>query len=147
MQISDKSESPRGVFTLLTFRNGELIDEYVDSNLIVSRGRTNVVRLLGGDGSGLNVAKIGFGTSGSPASPGNTALTDAFVKNIDGHSYPDDFSVSFSFSLGVGEANGKQIQEFGLLTSSGLLHARKVRGGVLVKDSDLSLTGTWKLIY
>lgn len=147
MLLSDKSGSPRGVFSLLTFRNGELIDEYVDENLIVSRGRTNVVRLLGGDVTGLSVAKIGFGTNGAAASPGNTSLTDSFVKNIDGHSYPEDFSVLFSFSLAAGEANGKHIQEFGLLTSSGLLHARKVRGGALVKDSDLSLTGTWKLIY
>ena len=147
MLLADKSRPPTGVFSLLVFRNGELIDEYVDTNLIVSRGRTNVVRLLGGDGSGLNVAKIGFGTNGSAPSPGNTALADAYVKNLDGHSYPDDYSVLFSFSLGAGEANGKQIQEFGLLTSSGLLHARKVRGGVLFKDSDLSLTGTWKLIY
>ncbi|MFZ4539662.1 hypothetical protein [Propionivibrio sp.] len=147
MKISDKSNPPRGVFTLLTYRGKELVDEYVDDNLIVSRGRTNVVRLLGGDGSGLNVANIGFGTNGYAASPGNTALSNAFVKSLDGHSYPDEFSVLFTFSLGSGEANGMQISEFGLLTSSGLLHARKVRGGVLVKDSDLSLTGTWKLIY
>lgn len=147
MLINDIAPPSRGVFVLDIYRRGDLIEHYVDDNLIVNRGRTNVVRLLGNDGTGLHIASIGFGTSGIAAAAGNTALTDAYVKAIDAKSYPDDYSVLFSFSLGTGEANGKSIQEFGLLTASGLLHARKVRGGALIKDSDLSLTGTWKLMY
>ena len=147
MRISDLSAPARGVFTLNVFRRGELIDQYRDDNLIVDRGRTNVVRLLGGADSGLRIAKIGFGTNGAAAAPANTVLQGAFIKSLDAAEYPDAYSVLFRFSLGSDEANGLGIQEFGLLTLSGLLHARKVRGGVLVKDSDLALSGTWKLMY
>ncbi len=147
MLINDIAPPSRGVFVLDIYRRGNLIDHYEDNNLIVNRGRTNVIKLLGNDGGGLHIANIGFGTNGTAAAAGNTVLTDPFVKALDGRSYPDDFSVLFSFSLGTGEANGKAIHEFGLLTASGMLHARKVRGGVLIKDSDLSLTGTWKLMY
>lgn len=147
MQISDLAQSCRGIFTLDISRRGELIEHFVDDNLIVDQGRTNVTRLLGGDGANLQIAKIGFGTSNAVASPGNTALTNAFVKAIDSHSYPSTTSVLFNFSLGTGEANDKAIYEFGLLTESGLLHARKVRGGALMKESDLSLAGTWQLLY
>lgn len=147
MNLRDIALPARGIFSLDVFLRGVLVDRFCDDNLIVNRGRTNVTRLIGGDVAGLSVAKIGFGTNGTAAAPGNTALTGAFVKNLDSKSYPDDYSVLFNFSLAANEANGLQIQEFGLLTASGLLHARKVRGGVLVKDSDLSLTGTWQLIY
>lgn len=147
MDLLDIATPARGIFTLDVFLRGILVDRFSDDNLIVNRGRTNVSRLVGGDVTGLSVTKIGFGTNGTAAAPGNTALVAPYVKNLDGKTYPDDYSVLFNFSLGANEANGLQIQEFGLLTSSGLLHARKVRGGVLVKDSDLSLTGTWQLIY
>jgi len=147
MQISDLAQAHRGIFTLDIYRKGKLIEHFVDDNLIVDQGRTNVTRLLGGDSANLQIAQIGFGTSNAVAAPGNTALTSAFVKAIDSHSYPSATSVLFKFSLGTGEANGKAIYEFGLLTASGLLHARKVRGGALMKESDLSLAGTWQLLY
>lgn len=146
MLIIDQSAPARGVFTLNVFRHGELIDQFSDDNLIVNQGRTNVARALGGEHD-YRIASIGFGVNGSAAAPTNTALQGAFIKPIDAVSYPDAYSVLFSFSLAAGEANGLQIQEFGLITGSGLLHARKVRGGILVKDQDLALSGTWKLMY
>jgi hypothetical protein len=147
MQIFDPAQKGRGIFTLDIYRRGELIEHFVDDNLIVDQGRTNITRLLGGDGANLQIAQIGFGISNAVAVPGNTALTGSYVKAIDSHSYPSATSVLFNFSLAVGEANGMAIYEFGLLTASGLLHARKVRGGPLMKASDLSLTGTWQLLY
>lgn len=147
MRISDSSKVARGIFTLDIFRRGELLEHYEDDNLIVDQGRTNITRLLGGDGAGLQIAQIGFGTNGAVALPGNTALTGAYIKAIDAHAYPTATSVLFNFSLGTTEANGMAIYEFGLFTMSGLLHARKVRGGPLAKASDLSLSGTWQLLY
>lgn len=147
MRFTDRTPSPRGMFALQVYRRGVLVERFEDHNLIVNRGRTNVVYLLGAGGTSLVIASIGFGTNGAPASPNDTALQGAFVKPLDSVSYPDAYSVQFNFSLGNNDANGLQIQEFGLLTQSGLLHARKVRGGVLIKESDLSLTGTWTLNY
>ena len=148
MHLSDKPIFPaRGVFSLLVYRAGLLVERFEDDNLIVDQSRENIVHLLGGDGAGLHISKIGFGVGGATAIPENTALTTPFLKAFDGHSYPTKNSIRFNFSLGASEANGMGIQEFGLITESGLLHARKVRGGVLVKDADLSLSGTWQLFY
>lgn len=147
MNFTDSPQKPRGIFVLDIFRRGCLIDHFEDDNLIVTMGRTSVARLIGGDTSGRSIVNIGFGTNGTAANPADTALSGAYVKAIDSHSYPISTSVQFNFSLGTTEAVGLSIQEFGLLTSSGLLHARKVRGGPLLKDIDISLTGTWTLIY
>ncbi|HQS59619.1 MAG TPA: hypothetical protein PKZ37_14670 [Gallionellaceae bacterium] len=147
MHISDQAQPPRGILTLDFFRAGIHIEHFSEPQLIVDQGRSNVTRLLGGDVANLHIAQIGFGTNGAAALPGNTALTGAFVKSIDGHSYPSATSVLFNFSLAAGEANGLSIIEFGLLTASGLLHARKVRGGAFLKEADLSLSGTWQLLY
>lgn len=147
MNFTDTSQKPRGIFALDIFRQGCLIDHFEDDNLIVTVGRESVARLIGGDVSGRSIVNIGFGTNGAAANPADAALTGAFVKAIDSHSYPVSTSVQFNFSLGTTEAVGLSIYEFGLLTSSGFLHARKVRGGPLLKDIDISLTGTWTLIY
>lgn len=148
MKLHDKHPSPTGIFDLKVWRDGRLIDSYRDENLIVDPGRNAVTRLLGGDGAGLWIAKIGFGIGATPADPSNSALSGAFIKDLDAHTYPTNTSVSFSFSLLATEANGLQISEFGLITASGVLFARKVRtAGPLTKDSDLALSGSWTLLY
>ncbi len=147
MNLLDPSQKPRGIFALDIYRRGQLIEHFEDDNLIVTKGRESVVRLVAGDVASRSVVNIGFGTNGTAANPADTALTGAFVKAIDSHSYPVSTSVQFNFSLATSEAIGLSIREFGLLTSSGILHARKVRGGPLLKDIDISLSGTWTLIY
>lgn len=147
MYLSDESPYGRGIFSMNVYRRGILVERYEDSNLIVTQGRINVVKLLGGDVLGNSITKIGFGVSNLTTVPGNTALVTPFVKNLNSHTYPTATSVLFNFSLSAAEANGLAISEFGLLTTSGLMHARKVRGGVLLKDADLSITGTWQLLY
>ncbi len=54
--------------------------------------------------------------------------------------------MTFAFTLNTGEANGKTIQEFGLLCSDGTLFARKTRGGI-VKADDISIAGTWTIKF
>lgn len=147
MDFIDEQQKPRGIFLLNIYHKDKLIERFEDDNLIVTVGRESVARLVGGDVAGRSVTQIGFGTNGTTANPANTALTGAFVKAIDSHSYPVGTSVQFNFSLGTSEANGLSISEFGLLTSAGYLHARKVRNGPLLKDVDISLMGTWTLVY
>src|ERR1035437_6899325 len=115
MQLIDVTGKPAGRFSLDIFRRGDLIEHFEDNNLLVDRGRTNVVQLLGGDGASLNIATIGFGTSGTAPAAGNTTLTGAFTKALDSHSYPSATSVQFNFTLATTEANGLSIMEFGLL--------------------------------
>ena len=82
--------------------------------------------MLGGDVTGQSVTQIGFGTGAVVPVFANTSLTaGAFVKALDGHSYPATNQVQFAFSLLTTEANGIAISEFGLLTAGSALYARK----------------------
>lgn len=138
---------PTGVFTLNVFRNGELIEVYEDNNLVVNASKQQLARLIGGDVANRSITKIGFGTSGTAPAAGNTTLTDAYVKLLGSVSYPTTDSVEYAFTLGTSEANGKAIIEFGLFTGGDVLFARKVRGGAILKDSDLSLAGSWRITF
>ena len=74
-------------------------------------------------------------------------MTVAYVKLLGGVTYPTTNSVEFAFTLGTSEANGKSIMEFGLFTAGDVLFARKTRAGAIVKDSDLSLAGSWRINF
>lgn len=147
MKLRDKQVPSKGIFKLNVFIGGQLVEEYEDENLLVDQGRANVVHLLGGDGANLQITQIGFGTSGAAPAAGNAALTGQFLKTLTSHTYPTTTSVQFNFDLLTTEANGLMIFEFGLITASGTLHARKVRTAALAKASDMSLSGSWTLLY
>lgn len=118
-----------------------------DHNLIVDLSKQVHAKLLGGSFTGNNVSTIGFGTNGTTEVVGNTALTGSFTKAVDAITYPASNQVQFAFSLSNAEANGLGILEFGLLTASGTLFARKTRTTSLNKESDISLSGTWTISY
>jgi len=147
MLLRDKNHPMRGVFTLDVFRRGELLEHYEDNNLIVDAGRAIQAQLLGGDVDGRPVVSVAFGTNGLPAAPGDTAITGRFIKPVDGHGYPIPTTVAFHFSLAADEANGLPITEFGLITGNDTLYARKVRQGAIMKELDLTLTGTWQILF
>lgn len=144
--IDTVERRPEGILTLQIFRKGELIEE-VGYNLVVDLSKQQLARLIGGDVTNRSLTKIGFGTSGTAPAAGNTSLTDAYVKALGAVTYPATNSVQFAFTLGTSEANGKSIQEFGLFTADDVLFARKTRAGAIVKDSDLSLSGTWRINF
>lgn len=146
MNLSDTPPPPRGVLHVQVYRHGALIDEFEDDNLIVNGARDALAQLIGGDGAGKTVAQIGFGTSGDGPSPDDAALTGAYVKNLSGRTYPAPGQVEFSWSLATSEANGKAIREFGLICTDGSLFSRKVRG-VIEKENDISLSGTWTITF
>lgn len=145
MNITDENVL-RGEFVLRVYRKGELVEEYVDKNMIMNVAKDAMARLIGGSGAGKTITKIGFGVSGIAPVPTNTALTGSYVKAVTGVTYPATGQVSFSWTLSTGEANGMAIAELGLICSDNTLFARKVRG-VINKDSDLSLDGTWTIIF
>lgn len=147
MRFSDESSAPRGRLSFTVWRDGKAIESFLEDNLIVDISKTVHSRLLGGAVTGKTVTTIGFGTNGTAPVAGNTALTSAFTKALDSVSYPASNQVQFNFSLLSTEANGKDILEFGLLTGDGSLYARRVRSGVLSKQSDISLTGSWLITF
>lgn len=136
----------RGDFRLCVRRAGKVIETYRDPNMIMNVAKDALARLLAGDGAGKTVTQIGFGTDGNGPSPDDTALTSAYTKAIASHSYPSAGRVQFNWTLATTEANGKSIREFGLLASDGTLIARKTRG-VIEKADDISLDGSWTIIF
>lgn len=145
--ITDYAQMPCGFFVLEVYRRGELIEVFEERNLIVNNSKQIHARLLGGDVTNRSITQIGFGTNPTAPTAGNTSLTDAYVKPIDTVSYPANNQVRFAFSLGTGEANGKAISEFGLLTAGNTLYARKTRSAPLHKESDITLAGTWTINF
>lgn len=148
MNVRDRMKGkPEGMFRLWVYRRGLLVDQYVDHNLIVNGHKGVQAYLIGGDVTQKSITKIGFGENGTVATPDDTGLTNALVKSLDSHTYPEAGSVVFSFSLGSSEGNALSIREFGLLCEDGTLFARKVRGDVILKDSDISLDGQWTITF
>lgn len=135
----------KGVLELRVYRCGQLIEHWRDENLIVLGAKELMAMLVAGD-SAEAITEVGFGVSATPASPNNTSLTGAFWKPLSSHSYPTAGKVAFSFGLGATEANGLAICELGLRTTARRLFSRKVRG-IIEKDSDISLTGTWTITF
>lgn len=148
MRLTDLFQRrPSGIFELAIYRNGKLIEEVREHNLVVDNYKVTHARLIGGDVTNRSVTTFAVGTNGTAPVGGNTAITNSFTKAVSSVTYPAGNQVSFAFSLASGEANGKAIMEFGLLTAGGLLYARKVRSVALNKESDISFTGTWTITF
>ncbi|GIW22887.1 MAG: hypothetical protein KatS3mg068_2572 [Candidatus Sericytochromatia bacterium] len=136
----------QGIFELKVFKKGHLIEDYIDKNLIVNTAKEALAKLIAGAGAGKTITKIGFGTNGLGPTPDDTSLTSSFVKNISSYTFPSVNQVRFNWTLLDTEANGKQIREFGLICSDNTLFARKTRG-LIEKADDISLAGTWTIIF
>jgi hypothetical protein len=136
----------KGMFELRVYRDGALVEEYQDNNMILNAAKYALARLIAGAGSGKVITQIGFGVNGSGPSPDDTALTAAFTKTISGITYPAPGQVKFAWNLATTEANGMTIREFGLICSDATLFARKTRGAI-EKAADISLDGSWTIIF
>ena len=146
MQIEDKGEL-RGEFSLtITRKNGEIIEQFTEKNLILNGAKNQLARLIGSEATNRHITHIGFGGGVNAASPGDTSLNNAFFKPVTTASYPATGQVAFKWSLSTAEANGIAITEFGLRCADGTLFARKVRAPI-TKSDDISITGTWIIIF
>ena len=131
--------------------DGRVLYEYTDNNLVVTGGRVNAVRLMGGSASGYEITKIGVGTSNTAAAITDTGLTGSFVKLLNTDSTVNTYtttppvSVTFYFKINTSEANGMTIFELGLFNDNGDLMARKVLDSSIAKNSSFAITGSWRL--
>jgi len=141
------SISMKGVFSLKVYKNGEMVDEYIENNLIVNIARDQMARLVAGDVAGRSIDRIAFGTNGAAESPTDNQITSMFDKEINGHTYMASGQVRFDWRLETTENNGMAIMEFGLLTADGTLFARRTRSNPIHKDSDISIEGEWTIIF
>jgi hypothetical protein len=143
--------SLRGVFTMNVYKgegvNRKLIEAFEDHNLIVNLARVSMAHLIAGDVDDRSMLDIAFGTNGNPPTVDDTEITDPFVKELGGITYPQAGQVRFAWNLTNSEANGMAIMEFGLLTADGNLFCRRTRTTPINKESDISLEGTWTIIF
>ena len=137
----------RGIFEMLVKQNGIIIERYCDDNLIVNGARNQAARLFAGDGIHRTIAKIAFGTNGTDPIVSDTAITNAFVKDVAGFEFPDMGQIQTNWILHTNENNGMAIMEFGLLSVDGTLLCRKVRKKPINKEADISIEGGWTWIF
>lgn len=126
--------------------SGLILDEFQESNLVVTLGHTNLAKLLGGNASGKKIDRIAIGTNGDTPTLTDTTIAGMFSKAVTDVTYPEANSVRFAWAIAADEANGMVIKEFGLLNVDGVLCARKVRTEIVKTDS-VRLVGSWKITF
>jgi len=93
------------------------------------------------------VARIGVGIGNTPPALTDTELDDPWFKNVDGYTYPAVGQVKFTFAINNDEANGMDIQEFGLMDSADLvLFARRTKA-IGLKTVDMQILGEWTVQF
>lgn len=135
----------RGAVHLAVYKNGKLLFEETDHNLIVTSGREKLARLLGGDYAG-RITKVGVGSGSAAAIDTDTGLTDAVLVPVQSTEYAGT-KVQFNFTLGNADANGLLIRELGLFFGDGVMFSRRVRKSVIGKEDDISITGYWEIYF
>jgi len=124
---------------------GKVIETLTEPNLVVTLGKTNLCKLMGGDAAGDVITQIAIGEgTATPDVADVGPLTNQFKKAFDTTTYPDVNSVLFSWTIDTTEGNGLSITEFGLLNSADVLMARKTRSAI-VKTNAFSIVGSWKI--
>ena len=140
--------APTGRFLLTVYRDGKVIEQLDEPNLVVNTSKTMMANLLAGGATDTwSIKSIGFGTNGDPTQLVNTQLTEAFVKAITTRTVVDASHIRFDFTLEANEANSKPIREFGLLSGNKVLFARKIRQSALNKTKAIALTGSWIISF
>ena len=94
----------RGNVYLEIRKNGKIIETDEDHNLIVTVGRTQLAKMLGGAYTG-HITYIGVGTGSSTTADGDTGLTGTVKIAISSVEY-SSAKVKFNFAIGTSDANG-----------------------------------------
>lgn len=146
--MQDKYQPLSGRLHYLVFKHGKLMERVDGPNLIVNNSKKILSHLIKGDDTATwAISKIGFGTGQIAPYAGQAALVSPTYLAFDAITLPDDRSVSFNFTLGAGDANGKAIFEFGLLSANNTLFSRKTRAKALIKTSEIVVTGSWIITF
>ena len=103
--------------------------------------------------SNYTIQQFSVGTGTTPPTMGDVQLENAVtlssgsaLKQIDGVGFPAPFVARVDFTLGLNDANGYLLTEFGIFSGDGVLLARFTRVG-LNKTSDWSPTIAYRLRF
>ena len=136
----------KGSLTVRVYKEGVLVEETTEHNLVVNGGRDQIARLIAGKVTGRSIDRIAFGTNGTAPEVADSVITNQYARDVDGFGYPQTGQVQIDWNLPVAENNGMAILEFGLLTVDGTLFARRTRQNPIYKESDISIEGHWTIV-
>lgn len=149
-----------GQLFFIVRRNGQVIEEFSERNMIMTGGRIAIAKLFSGQ-VGLAGTHVGVGTDGSEPNAEQTGLAGGVLvpaksvsfarAEVDGDSVrwvateEPTPNVRFDFLFGTDDANGMSIREFGLFCGDGTMFSRRIResGKSIEKDSDIEIEGYW----
>ena len=144
MKLKDKPRQMKGTFTLAVIdRAGDTIATYTKRNLIVATGYAAVADAIGGV-AGANIAQLAVGTNDANPVETDTAIQNAETFPFVSIEYPEPTSIQFNFSIDYDDANGMDINEFGLMTQDGRLFSRITREYISKTDA-IMLVGSWTI--
>lgn len=144
MKFSDEI-TVKGSVHVQVFRGKTLIEGFGGNNMIVYGGRVRLAQLISGESSN-SIVKLGVGTGDKVPEENDNSLTDAEFFNCISRRV-EGANAIFEFEIKENECNGKEICEFGLFTSDEVMFSRRVRGGYIKKDEDLSISIKWILHF
>jgi len=137
----------RGEVEFSIFENGVLKTTVKQKNLIVNLGYNTMTSRLSEVAANLYITQIGYGTGTTPVDITDTGITGAFIKALDGHSFPVINKVQFDWSLDYSENNGVDVSEFALFSEDGTTMFSKIVRPPISKNSSIRLEGTWTIIF
>ena len=156
LSFRDTPGKCRGEFALRVYRNGQLVQEAADHNLVVDSGRTRLAQLAAGK-SGAHIAYIGVGSGTEKEAAGDTGLESQQLFAVKESSVTGR-DARFDFEIGEAQANGLSIREFGLFCTDKTMFSHRVRIHVddetgeeraltIDKASDIKIVGYWILHF
>ena len=129
--------------------DNEIVHSHAIRNLIVALGKTAMARFLGGYSgqSGEYLSKIAFGTDGTAAASGNTALGLSQLVKTATVSYPAFNQVMFSAVMATTEGGTLTYQELGLLSNTSSNLFSRVVIPAITKSSLYRIEVDWVISF
>ena len=151
MMINENITSIKGLFHIeLKSSDGSIIDTYTNHNLVVNGGKALLAHsLVGSDIDNKKISKFGVGDSIAVSSGDMIGLqgTNIFKKVIVGYEFPVYNQAKINFEVGLTEANGIDIKEFGLFSADGTLFNRVTWNKNVLKSSSFALSGYFLISF
>jgi hypothetical protein len=137
----------KGILRLRIYRSGVLVEDVTLDNLVTNLGLGQYSKLAAGDPAAVTIARVGIGEENTPPQLTDFELDNPFFKDLSGYVYPANGQVKFSFTIGQLEANGMDVQEFGLFDSADtVLFARRTKP-IGIKTADMEIVGDWTIWF
>jgi hypothetical protein len=111
--------------------------------MLLTAGNLNVQRRMVDDAIGKKITKIVIGTSDTPVTAGDTAITNPVSRDVDSITYPSPGYVQVSATFTESDP-AMTVREVGLLNGDNVLVHRKVVPDT-VKSAGLSLIVNYRI--